>query len=179
MQKKESPNRQKDICPQNDSGISGGIVVVGDDLMDVSDGCAPAKERGPENGRQPKMKRAAMRKKGNDRKPETGISHLVLKRAVCPTDKMGRHVGEKNVHHEIIEKTQPDREKQVARQKSLRNSLPAARPVDKHGKTGRENAENQKCQREIAENEWEQLSHADAKMSSSRRGEPEPERVDV
>ena len=78
MQKKESQNRQKDICPQNDSGVSGGIVVDGDDLMDVSDGRAPAEERGPEDGRQPKMKRAAMRNQGDDRKPETGISHLVL-----------------------------------------------------------------------------------------------------
>jgi len=165
MQKQESRNRQKDIRPQNDSGVSGGIVVVGDDLMDVSDGRAPAEERGPENGRQPKMKRAAMRKKGNARKPEACISHFVLKRAVRPTDKTSRHFGEKNVQDEIIQKTQPDREKQIARQKSLRNSLPTARPVKKQRKNRRENAQNQECQREIAENEWDQLSHADAKVS--------------
>ena len=99
--------------------------------MDVSDGRAPTKERGSENGRQPKMKGAAMRENGDDRKPETGISHLVLKRAVCPTDKTGRHVGEKDVHDEILQKTQPDREKQVARQKSLRHCLPTTGPVDK------------------------------------------------
>ena len=78
--------------------------------MNVPDGGAPLEHRRPKDRCEPDAAVALERKEADRGKAQARVADLGLERAVGPTDEAGGQLAEEDVHDEIVEKADRDRE---------------------------------------------------------------------
>jgi hypothetical protein len=137
-QQRKSKQRDEDIRPENDAGISWRKVVRGDHLNDVTDRRAQREDTGtkivaPEGCEQ--TDGGVAKARGPD---------FELERTVGPTDEGSGHLAEEDVHDKIIEVIDPDTEEYVPGEELFDDDCPVETACRSRNSDQRDDQSDQK-----------------------------------
>ena len=159
-EKYEAHDRNQEIAVKNDAGVPRGEIVRRDHLIDVTAGRAPEEAGGPDDGREPQIEASPERQQSHHGKAEAREADLQLEGTVLPSDETRRQFPEKDVQDEIVEIGKSDREQHEIREQRFddeRKGARRARPPKRDG--GSEQTQHEKRQREVAEDERDDVFH--------------------
>jgi hypothetical protein len=129
-------------------------------FSDMSARRAEQEERGPDNSSSAHIEAPAEREKADSRETQAREAHLGLEWAVRPTDQVRCHLAQKNVHYEVLEITECDREEDEVRKKHLNehSGAPRAGLSQRRHRRGKQPNQQQR-QREVLKKETDHVFH--------------------